>query len=56
MNASEIIDSIGGTGRVAVICGLGKSAISQWRKRGIPASWARYLKKIRPQAFKVGGK
>ena len=56
MNDSKIIDSLGGTDKVAALCALGKSAVSQWRKRGIPRSWLTYLKKIRPKAFAGNGK
>jgi hypothetical protein len=51
MDYSKIIDNFGGTGKLAEICGLEKSAISQWRKRGIPHSWVMYLKKLKPKNF-----
>ena len=40
-SASEIIDAIGGTDRVAVALKLGKSAVSNWRKRNVipPSRW-----------------
>ena len=52
MEDSRIIDALGGTDKAAALCGLSKSAISQWRKRGIPDAWRMYLQKIRPAAFK----
>jgi len=53
MTDSQIIDNIGGTDKVAALCSLKKSAVSQWRKRGIPRSWVLYLKKARPKAFQA---
>lgn len=52
MNDSTIIDALGGTGKTAALCGLHKSAISQWRKRGIPQSWRMFLKATKPGAFR----
>ncbi len=43
MTDSQRIDELGGTGAVAALCGLHKSSVSQWRKRGIPEGWKRYL-------------
>lgn len=40
MNASQIIDRIGGTKRVREITGLTRSRISQWRiDNAIPKPW-----------------
>ena len=47
MQDSKWIDSLGGTDAVAALTGLKKSAISQWRKRGIPRPWRLYLKMSR---------
>jgi len=49
--ASKVIDALGGTDKTAALVGLKKAAISQWRKRGIPDAWEKYLRKIRPRAF-----
>ena len=51
MTASEIIDNIGGTGKVAELCGVDPSTVSCWRNRGIPRGHRLYLRKIRPAAF-----
>ena len=55
---SEIIDELGGTGAVAAICGVGPSAVSNWREDGIPAArrWQiaqalRAAKKDVPEGF-----
>ena len=41
--ASEVIDALGGTGKVAVLFELSPTAISLWRKRGIPKSHMRWI-------------
>lgn len=38
LSDSEIIDLLGGTGVVAALCGVGSSAVSNWREDGIPAA------------------
>jgi hypothetical protein len=51
---SEIIDALGGNRKVAKLCAPTLPAVvSGWRKRGIPAAWKAYLRKMRPRAFKV---
>jgi len=51
MDTNKIIDSIGGTGKVAQLCGITSSAVTQWRTKGMPKPWQKYLRKIRPKAF-----
>jgi len=53
MTNSQIIDAIGGTQKVADWCGLGKSAVSHWRNRGIPRAWRKALQRRFPAAFKA---
>lgn len=50
--ANEIIDRLGGTGCVAVLCRVTTGAVSQWRINGIPEARMMYLKVIRPDVFK----
>lgn len=38
MNDSQIIDKLGGTGRVADLLGIKPPSVSEWRVNGIPAS------------------
>jgi DNA-binding transcriptional regulator YdaS (Cro superfamily) len=38
MQDSEIIDALGGTGRVAALLGIEPPSVSEWRKRGIPTA------------------
>jgi transcriptional regulator with XRE-family HTH domain len=38
MNDHDLIISLGGTSKVAKICGIRPQAVSQWKKNGIPRS------------------
>lgn len=49
---SEIIDALGGTSKVAMLCQVTTGAVSQWRKRGIPDARLMFLKIKRPKVFK----
>lgn len=51
MDANTIIDRIGGTSKVATLCGRTKSAVSQWRRNGIPEGWEHFLRATCPDAF-----
>jgi hypothetical protein len=51
MTDSEIIDAFGGTSRVAELCEVYPSAVSQWRDDGIPRARLMYLKLLRPDIF-----
>ena len=51
MNASTIIDRLGGTTAVAELCEVRHQAVSQWRKKGIPKARLQYLRLARPAAF-----
>ena len=54
--ASEIIDALGGTRQVSIICDVRDSSVSDWRKTGMPKSRFMYLseryKKIVSAQFK----
>jgi len=52
MEASTIIDRLGGTGAVAKLCEITAPSVSEWRTRGIPKPWRKYLEAIRPDVFK----
>jgi DNA-binding transcriptional regulator Cro len=56
MDSSKIIDSFGGTGKLAKKLGLDKSSVSVWRKRGIPRAWVLYLKTVNPRIFRTARK
>ena len=51
MDDSHIIDRLGGTGTVAVICEVTDGAVSQWRVNGIPKPRRMYLQLLRPEVF-----
>ena len=51
MDASTIIDALGGTGKVANLCGITPGSVSQWRNKGIPHPWAKFLRAARPKTF-----
>ncbi len=52
--ATEIIDALGGSGKVAELCHVTVGAVSQWKKNGngIPPARLMYLKAVRPKVFK----
>lgn len=49
MDASKIIDLLGGTRAVSIDCGVTDGAISQWRNNGIPHPWVKYLVTAYPE-------
>lgn len=50
----KLIDDLGGTGKVAELCEVTPSAVSQWRKDGIPKPWRKYLALARPDVVSQG--
>lgn len=50
-NPNTIIDSFGGTSAVAELCDITTGAVSQWRTNGIPKSWLRLFRELRPDLF-----
>lgn len=55
MNASEIIDRLGGTAEVARLCEVEQPSVSEWKKRGIPRARLMFLKLARPEVFEAAG-
>lgn len=51
MDASKIIDDLGGTNAVAELCEVTPQAVSQWREDGIPNARLMFLKLARPDIF-----
>ncbi|MBW7896542.1 MAG: hypothetical protein H3C27_15650 [Opitutaceae bacterium] len=51
MDANTIIDAIGTSSEVAQLCDVTVSAVSQWRRAGIPRARLLYLRAVRPDAF-----
>ena len=42
---------MGGTSKVAEICGITTGAVSQWRKNGIPSYRMDFFRLLRPELF-----
>jgi predicted transcriptional regulator len=51
MDQKEIINKMGGTSKVAEICGITTGAVSQWRKNGIPSYRMDFFRLLRPELF-----
>jgi len=51
MDASRIIDALGGTGTVALLCKIKPPSVSEWRRRGIPTDRLDFLQLKRPEVF-----
>jgi len=51
----EIIDALGGTSAVAELSDVSDSAVSQWRKNGIPKLQLKLLMLARPSVFAALG-
>lgn len=49
--ASEIIDALGGTTKVARFCEIKPPSVSEWRLNGIPKSQLRSLRLAYPEVF-----
>lgn len=49
--ADRVIEAFGGPSELARLCELTHSAVSQWRRTGIPKPWRKYLRQIKPEAF-----
>lgn len=49
MTDSEIIDALGGSVAVAMVCDTQPQAVSQWRRKGIPDARRQYLAEKFPQ-------
>jgi hypothetical protein len=50
-NDVRVIDALGGTGKVAEMCGLTTGAVSQWRNNGMPKNWRMYFQTTNPELF-----
>ncbi|PYD05917.1 hypothetical protein DND90_21490 [Pseudomonas syringae pv. maculicola] len=53
MNASVIIEALGGTFRVAELCEVRPPSVSDWKKHGIPRARMMFLRVARPEVFKA---
>lgn len=51
MNASEIIQRLGGVTKTAALCEVTVQAVSQWHRNGIPKARVKFLRLARPDVF-----
>ena len=51
LNASDIIDALGGTSLTARLCRVKDPSVSEWRRTGIPKARLMFLKLARPDVF-----
>lgn len=51
MDSNLVIERLGGPTAVAQLCDITPQAVSQWRTNGIPKSWIKYLRAVRPEVF-----
>lgn len=51
MNATEIIQRLGGTSKTAALCEVSAQAVSQWNRNGIPKARMQFLQLARPDVF-----
>ncbi|MYZ44190.1 hypothetical protein [Schauerella aestuarii] len=50
---SKLIDAMGGTTKVAIMCNLTNAAVSLWRRNRIPLGWYAFLAEKHPELFPV---
>lgn len=55
-DSNSLIDSLGGTAKVAKIFGIKMPSVSRWRKTGIPEARLMYLQVKYPKIFKEKNK
>lgn len=53
MDATKLIELLGGTTKVAEICDVTPGAVSQWKNNGIPKPWLRFFEIQHPEVFKT---
>jgi hypothetical protein len=51
MNATEIIQRLGGPTKAAALCEVTTQAVSQWHRNGIPKAQMKFLRLARPDVF-----
>lgn len=50
--AEKVIQSLGGTSKVAALCNIRTASVSDWKSKGqIPAARLMFLKLLRPDVF-----
>ena len=48
---AQLIEQAGGTHAVALICGVSDAVVTNWKSRGIPNGWRKYLAVINADVF-----
>lgn len=51
MDASKIIDDLGGTFAVARLCNVRPPSVSEWKRTGIPEARLQFLRLLHPEVF-----
>ena len=51
MDDSKIIDALGGTTAVALLCKVRPPSVSGWRRNGIPPARRQFIELLRPDLF-----
>lgn len=51
--ANHVIDALGGTKAVSVICQVRQPSVSEWRVNGLPKAREQYLRLRNPEAFQI---
>jgi hypothetical protein len=52
MTHIEFIQVLGGVTKVSQICGITRSAVSHWKKKGIPRAQMNFLKTKFPRQYR----
>lgn len=50
--ANRLIDELGGTTVVARMCDIQPPSVSEWRIKGVPKPWLKFIRCSRPDLFK----
>lgn len=51
VEANRVIEALGGPSEAGAKLGISKSAVSQWRKNGVPKTQMKYLRVAHPEIF-----
>lgn len=47
----RVIDALGGTKKVADLCGVKPPSVSEWKRKGMPNGWVHFLRLLRPDVW-----
>lgn len=51
ISPERVIEALGGPSKIAELCEISRSAVSQWKDNGIPKAQLKFLKAVRPEVF-----